>query len=79
MDNTPVKFSKLPLISVQLTLKGDTAPRERFISEWRRDKTVYVRSFRRDVRAGGCNSPVVVVVVRRRPQTVAPTAAQDGQ
>lgn len=61
-----ITFKKQQLISVHVSAKSDSRTREQFTAEWRKDKSVNVRTFQRVVRAGGCGSPVVVVVVRRK-------------
>jgi hypothetical protein len=60
-----MKFSNYPLVTAAL-FQSESAYGERFVQEWKRDTSVYVRVFRRTVRAGGVSLPAEVIVVRRK-------------
>lgn len=66
--NKKITFSKQPLVAVHVSATNDPnpQPREAFIAEWRKDKSVQLRIFNRGVRAGGCSAGVIMVVVRRK-------------
>lgn len=63
-------FGKQVFVAARCASEGESRVAledlQRFEAEWRRDKTVNVRRFRRSVRAGGTSLVVVMVVVRRK-------------
>jgi len=65
-----ITFGKQPFVASRVVPVN--APRvvledaDRFREEWKADRTVDVRAFSRNVRAGGCSTAVVVIVVRRK-------------
>lgn len=62
-----MKFSDMPLVACSLFMTEiEEEQRAVFESEWRADKTVLVRKFRRNVRAGGTWISVWMIVVRRK-------------
>lgn len=63
------KFSSLPYVTCGVfyayTTEGENGA-VKFLSEWRADKTVVARAFKRSVRAGGTTCHVTMIVVRRK-------------